>query len=102
MSQPARPPTQTAKNGRKPGEPTPSPARGLGASEERSARRSRARAPHGPPETLSHVEVALGYVAQQDVVGCFGAFRLKQALEPFPDLFACHLHAVALEDLSDE
>src|SRR5204862_5075963 len=33
----------------KPGEASPSPARGLGASEERSERSE--RAPHGPPES---------------------------------------------------
>src|SRR5262249_22230488 len=38
---------------RKPSEALPSEARGLGASEERSARS--ARAPHGPPGVLAHV-----------------------------------------------
>jgi len=41
----------------KPGEASPSPARGLGASEERSERSE--RAPHGPPEVINRSSIGV-------------------------------------------
>src|SRR5262245_53143230 len=48
------------------------------------------------------VEVPLGDVAQEDVVGRLGRLGLEQALEPLAHLAASHEDAVALEDLPDE
>ena len=53
---------------RKPREALPSEARGLGPSEERSARR--ARAPHGAPRVLAHVaHSAEHFLGKEEVTG---------------------------------
>src|SRR5262245_66465578 len=52
----------------KPSEASPSEARGLGASEERSARS--ARAPDGPPGELAHVaQAAEHFLGKEEVTG---------------------------------
>src|SRR5207253_417515 len=52
-----RPMSAKEPGGEKPGEASPSPARGLGAAEERSERSE--RAPHGPPEVIDRSSIGV-------------------------------------------